>query len=164
MIPNIRKATEHDIEGLCQLIAEVDELHRDHLPHKFRTSDGPARERQFMLDLIEREDVGLFVAEHEEQQVGFVHVVVHDAPDFPIVQPRRTAWVDSIAVGRAARRGGIGRALMERAQQWALAMGAREIVLKVYQFNQSAIEFYRRLGYDTLAREMAKTVGDKGAR
>jgi ribosomal protein S18 acetylase RimI-like enzyme len=156
MAVTIRRATAQDYEAVCEIIEQVDALHREALPHIFRESGGPVRERVYMLDLLADEDHGLFVVEVERQVVGFLHVTVRDAPPIPILVPRRVAVVDNIAVKEAHRRAGLGRALMSRAEQWAQAKGAVEVELNVYEFNETAIAFYERLGYQAFSRRMGK--------
>jgi GNAT superfamily N-acetyltransferase len=74
----------------------------------------------------------------------------------PILVPRRYAVIDNIIV-RAERRGhGIGLALMEAAETWALSLGAEMVELTVYLFNRRAIRFYEELGYSTLSQRMIK--------
>jgi len=154
----VRKATLDDYDELCALIAEVDELHRSNLPQRFREPEGPTREWEYFRSVITDESVGFFVAEDDGELVGFVHVVVRDSRDFPILVPRRYAFVDSIAVREELRGTGIGRVLMERAHEWATSMGARatEMELNVFEFNEDAVAFYRKLGYRTICREMSR--------
>ena len=152
----IRKATLDDHDELCVLISEVDEFHRSNLPQRFREPEGLTREWDYFRSLITDEDVGFFVAEEERELVGFVHAVVRDSRDIPILVPRRYAFIDSIAVREELRGTGIGRVLMERAHEWATSMGATEMELNVFEFNETAIAFYRKLGYRTVCREMSR--------
>ncbi|MGD2177075.1 MAG: GNAT family N-acetyltransferase [Anaerolineae bacterium] len=155
----IRKATEADYRDLCIIFDEVDRMHRDELPRRFKAFEGPARPRNYIVNAIKAPDVGLFVAELEGQLVGFVHVTIKDMPPVPIFVQRRYASVDNLAVRRAHRRGGVGRALMKRAEAWAEARGATSVELNVYAFNQPAEDFYRSLGYNTLSHRMSKSLG-----
>jgi len=154
----IREAAVSDYDGLCALFEEVDALHVANLPHIFRRPDGRIREREYVLGLIVDEDVGLFVAEVEAQPAGLVCAILRESPDIPILVPRRYAVIDNLVVSKAFRRRGIGRALMGRAQQWALAQGADSVELTVWGFNQRAVEFYRHLGFETVSHRMAKQV------
>ena len=45
---------------------------------------------------------------------------------------------------------------MNRMQDWALMKGAASIELDVYEFNETTISFYKKLGYQTLRRKMSK--------
>jgi len=154
----IREAVARDYENLDTLIDEVDRLHRDNLPQKFQESEGPVRDKNFILDLIADESVGLFVAEREAQLIGLVHIVIRDTPDIPILVPRRYAVIDNLVVKGGLRRSGIGRALMTKAHDWAITKGAKLVELNVYDFNEVALVFYDRLGYKTYSRQMSKSL------
>lgn len=45
------------------------------------------------------------------------------------------------------RRHGIGSALMHQAESWAVARGAGQIGLQVFQQNQPALSLYKKLGF-----------------
>lgn len=158
----IREATAGDYEALCIIMHEVDRMHRDALPQRFRTPDGPARERDYVMNAIRSPDVGLFVAEKAGQLVGFLHAIVRHTSDIPILVPRRYVVIDNLAVTEEHRRSGIGRALMEKAEAWARAKGATSIELNVYAFNQTAKRFYQELGYKIVSHRMTKSLQDSG--
>jgi ribosomal protein S18 acetylase RimI-like enzyme len=54
------------------------------------------------------------------------------------------------------RRRGIGRGLMEQAQEWAKARGDRQIGLQVFPQNQKAINLYLGLGYQIHSLSLLK--------
>jgi ribosomal protein S18 acetylase RimI-like enzyme len=65
------------------------------------------------------------------------------------------ATVSRLVVSSDARRSGIGRALVEAAQQWAAARGVRRLGVNVADGNDVAIRFYEALGYRTKHRFLA---------
>jgi len=154
----IRPATPQDYKELCIIFSQVDKLHSDNLPHIFQQTDGPARDEAYILELLANEAVGLFVAEREGQLLGFVQVMFSESPPLSLFVPRRYALVDALAVREEFRREGIGWALMQRAEQWALDKGASSIDLNVHEFNQNAVNFYQKLGYLTASRKMSKAI------
>jgi len=160
---SVRKATANDYIPLCELFDEVDALHRDNLPHIFQKPCGTAREQDYYSGLLADENVALLVAEAGEELVGFVHAIVRDATTFPVFVPRHYAIVDSIVVKSGFKSHGIGRILMDQAQAWAIAKGATSIELNVYEFNETAISFYERLGYQTISRKMSKVLKEDKA-
>jgi len=160
----VRKATDNDYVTVCELFDEIDALHRDNLPHVFQKPSGAAREQAYYSGLIADENVGFFVASTDEKLIGFVHAFVRDTPAIPILVPKRYAIVDCIVVKSGLQNQGIGRILMDKVEEWALAKGATSIDLNVYEFNETAISFYEKLGYRTLSRKMSKELTmDKAA-
>lgn len=155
----IRAATARDLDALLPIIDEVDALHREHLPHVFQDPHGPPRDRAYLLELLADESYEVFVAEVEGEIVGFVQVNIRETPPIPILVPRRVAAVENLAVREEFRRMGIGRALMRHAQRWAEELGASEIELTVFEFNQAAVSFYHSLGYAASSRRMSKRLG-----
>ncbi len=153
---SVRKAAVDDYDPLCELFDEIDAWHRDNLPRIFQKPGGPVRERDYYFGLISDENVGLFVAETGGKLIGFVHAIVRDTPALPILVPRHYVIVDGIVVSSSYKNQGTGRILMNKIQDWALTKGASTIELNVYEFNEAAISFYERLGYQTLSRKMSK--------
>jgi GNAT superfamily N-acetyltransferase len=57
------------------------------------------------------------------------------------------AWIDDFMVDINFRRRGVGRALMERAVDWAKARHLPGIVLETQDVNVSACQFYENFGF-----------------
>src|SRR5690349_2821513 len=162
---SVRGATAGDYNSMCELFDEIDTLHRDNLPHLFRKPDGAPREPEYYADLLEDENVILLVAEAGGDLVGFVHAIVKEAPDFPVLVPRRYLLVDGIVVRSGFQKQGIGKVLMDEVREQAIARDATSMELSVYDFNETAISFYESLGFQTLSRKMRKELKeDKTAR
>ena len=152
----IREADVTDFADLCSLFDDGDVLHRENLPHIFQRSKTPLWDKKFIGNLISDDNVGLFVAETEDQVVGLVYAIIQESPPVPIFVPRRYVMVDNLIVKESFRHTGIGRSLMERVHQWAGEKGLDTIELNVWEFNKPAIDFYHRLGYKTISRMMGK--------
>jgi diamine N-acetyltransferase len=155
---SVRTATAEDYNSLCKLFDEGDALHRDNLPHIFQKPGGVAREPDYYLGLVADENAALLVAEVDEKLVGFVHAILRDTPAFPIFIPRCYAIVEGIVVNSGFQNHGIGKILMDKMQEWATTKGATSIELNVYEFNETAISFYERLGYQSFSRKMSKEI------
>jgi ribosomal protein S18 acetylase RimI-like enzyme len=147
-----------DYEALLPLFEEIDALHRQHHPERFQEPAGPARERAYLLATLADEQQQFLVVEAGGGLVGFVHVILQEAPPLPIVRPRRLAQIDAIVVKATHRGQGLGRLLMTQAEAWANAQGAASIELGVYEFNHEAQEFYQGLGYTGVYRRMSKNL------
>lgn len=154
----IRKARQDDYDALCFLFDEVDTLHRDHLPHLFQKGDGAVREEDYYLELLAEENIGLFVAETDQKLVGLIQAEVIETPAFPIIVPRRYALVNNIVVKAGYKNQGIGERLMDKVQDWAITNRATSLELTVYEFNETAIAFYEKVGFQAVSRKMSKNL------
>lgn len=56
-------------------------------------------------------------------------------------------WLYSVAVGREARRSGVGKALVRHAEIALIALGCTKVNLQVRVTNDAVVRFYERLGY-----------------
>lgn len=89
----------------------------------------------------------ILVAEREGRVVGFAAVqaaVPQEEPDEP---PGSHAFVSDLVVLPEARRSGLGRALLGRAEAHARAEGAEVLVLGVLARNPGARELYADEGF-----------------
>jgi shikimate dehydrogenase len=157
---SIRQATLDDYDPMSEVLAEVDALHREALPHVYRDPGGPARSREYIASIIEDENAALLVAARPDQVIGLIHVLIRETRDIPILVPRRYAVIENIVVAEDSRRAGVGRALMEAAHRWAQKQGVDQIELGVWEFNQGALAFYEKLDYRTSIRRMCHHLSD----
>jgi GNAT superfamily N-acetyltransferase len=69
-----------------------------------------------------------------------------------------TAGSRTCTSGKAARRAGLGRALVRAALERAEARGCRRVELDVNEDNTDAIAFYRGLGFTTEPKPPGRTL------
>lgn len=105
----------------------------------------PARSIQlrFMRILRARRDHRIFVAVDKAGVVrGWIHAFVdkllHTGPRMEI---------GGLSVDEACRGRGIGRALLERAEQWARVKGCSPIIVHTNVVREQAHDFYEKSGY-----------------
>ncbi len=73
-------------------------------------------------------------------------------------EPR--AYVIELYVSRAYRRRGVGRLLMDVAEEWARGRGLQRIALNVAAHNEAARRLYETLGYEMESVRMTKALDD----
>jgi ribosomal protein S18 acetylase RimI-like enzyme len=154
MTVEIRSATMRDYDAICALLAQVDALHRSAQPDQFAEAV-PAREKAYLQSWLDTPDKQLWVAERDNAVVGLVMFYLRQTPDVPILVPRRFIQLDTLVVDAKQQRQGIGETLMQATHQWGRERGIRDIELGVWAFNEAAMAFYRRLGYEALYHKMA---------
>jgi ribosomal protein S18 acetylase RimI-like enzyme len=154
----IRRATLADFAGVTGILAEENRFHARLVPHVIRIAE-PVMTRDWFEGVLADPAQALFVAQFGEEIAGVLLAALRASADDPILQPRRYAYVDEVAVAAGNQGQGLGRALMAQAERWALAGGACEIELHVWEANRGAIAFYERLGYSTTRRTMRHVLG-----
>jgi len=82
--------------------------------------------------------------------VGFMEFQIH--PQHLYKKDVKSAWI-GITIGEETVRGkGIGFNAMQFLEKLIAAEGLKRIELGVFEFNQKAIQLYKRLGYQEIAR------------
>ncbi len=77
------------------------------------------------------------------------------------VHGNRHAHIFILYVVPEHRRQGIGTALMQYVENWAIQRGDRQIGLQVFQSNKPALNLYNQLGYHTQSIWMVKFLSAK---
>lgn len=91
----------------------------------------------------------LFVAEVDGEVVGFVEPQVYEAVYFPSL-----VNILGLAVRESHRGMGIGKALMEAAENWAKESGATGVRLNSGADRTNAHAFYRNIGYEVKKQQI----------
>lgn len=106
-------------------------------------------ERYFneLMKQTEETDGAAFVAEENDQAVGYVCVYGFHDPDDSDEIPDAYSFMSELYVRSDYQNRGVGHLLVERAEQYARGLGTYKMELKVFARNESAIRFYERHGY-----------------
>jgi len=90
------------------------------------------------------QDTSIFIAEDAEgRALGFIHL--HAATEHYIHEEH--GHVEDIIVAPEGEGRGVGRALLEKAEEWARSRGYRWLTLNVFAQNIRAREVYKRHGF-----------------
>ena len=71
---------------------------------------------------------------------------------------KRILMIEQLGVTKKSQKSGIGRQLMEKAEQIAKEKGCTMLVLDVWGFNENAIGFYEHLGFGERTRKLQKFI------
>lgn len=135
----IRPAAEEDVSGLARLTAEL----------------GYAAEEREVSRRLEavlgRCDRMVFVAVGDDGGiVGWI-----DVADRPLLQEADGADIEGLVVAEDCRGSGVGRALVQRAEDWARRRGLAVIRVRSRGTRAGAHRFYESLGYEVVKTSVA---------
>ncbi|NVZ50655.1 GNAT family N-acetyltransferase [Pseudomonas sp. B6002] len=141
----IRKALPSDANAIAQVhIRSWQEAYRDLMPADYLSALDTtlARRESFWARSIESDESGVWVAERDQQVVGWVSVGVSRDDDAEV----NTGEVMAIYVLAGYWETGVGRALWNIGVQQLRQQGFTRVTLWVLALNERAIRFYRSVG------------------
>jgi GNAT superfamily N-acetyltransferase len=102
-----------------------------------------AAARAFLSERLRRDESVIFIASADDVALGFTQLY----PSFSSVSVKRLWILNDLFVSPAARRGGVGRRLLERAREWAVETGAKGLTLTTALTNSAARSLYESCGW-----------------
>lgn len=142
----IRSAGENDTNAIANLWAEAVDYSLKFDPYYARNTDSKENFEKFIVAYLRREDADVILAKMDTNVIGYCLVVELERP--PLTLNRKYGVVYDMAVTQNLRRCGIGTQLFDRAKNWFKNRGVRRIELNVLKANQSAVRFWKRMGFN----------------
>jgi ribosomal protein S18 acetylase RimI-like enzyme len=104
----------------------------------------------------------IYVAWEGPHPVGAVQLILRNADnDQELADGGSVAHVHHLRVLHHRQRQGLGRLLMEHVEDEARSLGFRRLSLGVESWNEGAIAFYKRLGFEQLKEADGRTPDEK---
>ena len=137
----LREATEADAG---RIVTFMDKMAQEpDLRVILRTGQSVLDEKIFIQHYADQENSVIFIAEHEDEVIGYVRVTGSLSP-----YAVHVVEVGGVAVLKGYRSQGIGAALMQAVLDWAASSPLiQRVQLEVSTDNKRAIQFYRKLGF-----------------
>ena len=134
----------NDIPRLLELLHQVNMEHYERRPDIFKPHTTKYNAEQ-LQDLLTQPDKAIFVYEEECVQ-GYAFVQMEDVHDDILLQDMRTLYIDDICVDEQARGKHVGKQLFDHVRVYAEKLSCGAITLNVWEGNDAAMAFYRKLG------------------
>ena len=123
----IRAATLADLDVVVELRLELLREHARNPLYAWLRPDAPERARELFAQQLKSKTETTFLARRGTETVGILRCV--ESGGSPLLDPSRYCYVSSVYVVPDARRGGVLRALMARAESWCRERGFSEMRL-----------------------------------
>ena len=153
----IRQARQGDGKGIADLHLDTAASLRLLDPDRFKLPETDGMAEWVDADL---ESVGTdwicFVAVEDDRIVGQVEAKLHapfESARFQTIAELggMRGEINSLGVLTSHRRRGIGKALMEAAEEWLRGRGARVVMLDTFLRSPDSVPFYESLGYERVS-------------
>lgn len=145
----IREANPDDWPEVADLLAELGRP-------DVRGSREEEEARELFLSYLGRPDAVALVAEDGGRVVGFLDMEYRVRLNFTTPQ----AWIPDLIVDEGARGVGIGRALLEQAEERARERGCWSMTLESATWRERAHAFYLREGWKETGKSFSKVLAD----
>lgn len=159
--PTVRRADARDIPALDALNAVVQGLHANAIPAMFK-QPVPGGSAAFFAQALRRDEVVVFVADVGGAPAGYLFAEETHRFAGAFTHDSHVLYVHHIAVDETYRRLGVGRLLLETADDWARTRDLTEVRLDHWAFNDDAHEFFTSLGFEVDNVRMSRPVSDPG--
>lgn len=151
MAVTVRRATRADAAKVAEFSVKLAKLHVDWDAKRFTQIIGEGATRYYG-DRAEAENAAIFVAEDDENVVGFAYMEYE--PVLYAELATRVAWLHDIYVVPNARQAGAGKALIAVVKDEAKRLGANKVLLSVAHGNSHGQKLFERNGFRTTMLEM----------
>lgn len=140
----IRRAEGRDVGRIVELLHQVNMVHHVIRPDLFKPHTTKYSERELEA-LLHDEDSPIFVYDDGGVQ-GYAFCQVSEVKGNQLLQDIKTLYIDDICVDEQARGRHVGQALYEHVRDYARSIGCGHITLNVWEGNDAAMRFYRKMG------------------
>lgn len=154
----IRDLTIDDFDAVNDIFMQMQDLHVEHRPDLYRKMDKPTTTKAWDYEVsLGDKNIIMLGAEAEGKIVGFCIAEIRQSESKALVS-HISVHIKNLAVCGNYRRKGIGKSLYQEAVMRGKVRGADMVDLKVYSFNDNAIEFYKSLGMTVQSYTMEKII------
>ncbi|MGN0459006.1 MAG: GNAT family N-acetyltransferase [Eubacterium sp.] len=137
----IRKLTFNDFEIIDNIIAQLHKIHFENRPDFYLRNEHPISKKEYKALLKNQNKINIaYVVENEI--VGICLATIKD-------KMVKSIYIDDLFVIEPFRQQGIATKLYKQVESIAKDIGAKRIDLTVWQFNKTAMNFYKSLGMET---------------
>ncbi|WP_317929449.1 GNAT family N-acetyltransferase [Halioxenophilus sp. WMMB6] len=150
-IHSIRRYQPKDFPALVPMMAELQELERAQSGDRTRGEVMAEAHLHYLLQLSSSTGGATWVAENNKGVVqGFLVLAIESTDpgdEYLLERYRKVGNITDLFVLPAVRSQGVGRLLVNTAEDYCRGLGLARVVVSTLQSNQSAIAFYRQSAY-----------------
>ena len=141
----ICRGEEKHIPGMIRLLGQVGQVHHEIRPDIFR--DGALKyDAAALEELLRDENRPIFIGQEGGEVLGYCFCVLKDYRGSGVQTDRVELYIDDLCVEETCRGQGVATALYRYVKDFAKEIGCSHISLNVWCGNDSAQQFYEKMG------------------
>ena len=153
----VRLALEKDIDKICDLLRQVNEVHYRGRADIFKL--GIKYSYDEIKDMLGNAEKPILVWVDDFGEVcGYCFCAVICTEESSVLKGVKTLYIDDLCVDESCRRKGVGKELYASALTLAKELGCHNLTLNVWSCNPTAVEFYKSLGLEPQKIYMEKVL------
>lgn len=134
----IKELTINDFETVENIITQLHKIHVNNRPDFYKANQHPITKEEYKLMLNDKNKINITYI-IDDKIVGICLATIKNKIE-------RSIYIDDLFVIEPFRQQGIATKLYKHIEAIANDIGAKRIDLTVWQFNTTAIKFYKSLG------------------
>lgn len=150
----IRRATLEDLKTITSLNVHVQKLHAEALPDLFKYPESDTFSVDFAAEQLVDPNSYFFIASVDASDIGYIFAQVLHREENAYRHRLDFIEIDQISVQPEFQRQGFGKALIQKVRELAKEREIDTITLSVWAFNDQALNFFRRQGFEVFIKRM----------
>ena len=142
----IRTATPEDAGTIAELNVDVQQIHADAHPWRFKPPGPYTFTEKDAQDLLGNPGYFAFLAFDEGVPTGYLVAEIAYRPETARQFAHELIYIHEIGVRPGARRKGIGGLLLDAAKEHAQSLQIPLLTLDTWSFNEDALRFFQKNG------------------
>lgn len=144
---NIRRAEAKDTAQVLDLLEQVNLVHHNIRPDLFNLATKYTDEE--LQKIFENASTPVFVYEENGKVLGYIFTCLIDHSGDNMLVPIKELYIDDLCVDEAARGQHVATKLYQHTVEYAKQTGCHNVTLNVWEGNDGALAFYRKMGMKT---------------
>lgn len=153
----VRLATENDYQSADYILNYIHNIHHLEKPIHFRKTTSFMTEESY-IEMLQNENNKMFLLEAENKIIGICNVNIIKIEETHLINKRTILQIGNIGILPDYQRNGYGQILIDYVKNYNYKDKIDNIQLMVWDFNEKAINFYKKLGFTnrSLVMELMK--------
>jgi ribosomal protein S18 acetylase RimI-like enzyme len=149
----IIEATFEDVENIIELNNDVHKMHITWFPKTYKPLNKTLL-KKFFKDLLDSNNIKIFIAKNKNKLLGYIKLNITRQEESLFIYEQYFIEIDQISISKNSIGKGTGKALINKAKEYAMNQNITKLILKVKSKNINAIEAYEKLGFQTTTKKM----------